>query len=155
MMEKTLYYNVLKKLKNMFCNPVWMPVKTHVAAPALDELTTTHSETSSHLPAVIGGCTGPLRTGLGAAYIACGGQTWPKWMLTYTYAEAEKALRGTLPSYAIGYDIKRLFPIGKPRKRGPALRASFTPISEHLSRSDGKLREPFTYSVAPIMVLIW
>ena len=51
----------------------------------LDELSTTYSETSTkRVAAVICACTGPIGTGLGVVYVECGGQTWPKRMLTYT-----------------------------------------------------------------------
>ena len=57
-------------------------VKTHVAAPA-----STNSQgliakpVREELP-VICACTGPVETGLGALYVECGGQTWPKKRLT-------------------------------------------------------------------------
>ena len=52
-----------------------MPVKPHVAPPVLlDELSTTYAKPAREEFAVICACTGPVGTGLGAVYVACGGQ---------------------------------------------------------------------------------
>ena len=61
-----------------------MAVKSHVAVPA-----STNSEGLTAKPvreelSVICACTEPVGTGVGTVYVECGGQTWPKTMLTYT-----------------------------------------------------------------------
>ena len=74
-----------------------MPVKSHVAAyihsflgacentrcrTCLDEFSTAYSETSSRRVGchLVYACTGPVGTDLGAVYVECGAQTWPKKM---------------------------------------------------------------------------
>ena len=44
----------------------------------LDELSRTYSETSVRRVVCYCACTGPVGNGLGAVYVQCSGQTWPK-----------------------------------------------------------------------------
>ena len=103
-----------------------MPLKSHVVAPV-----STSSQRRTAKPAreelpIICARTGPVGTGLCAVCVECGGQTWPKKMLTYTNirtnTRTEKVIRGTLPSHAIRY--AEVFCHWKTRKKGSALRAS-------------------------------
>ena len=63
-------------------------------------------------------CTGPVRTGLGAVYVECGGPTWLKKRLTYKKSHkhtSREVVQGTLLSYTIPYE--EAFVLGKPRKK--------------------------------------
>ena len=84
-----------------------MPVKSHVAA-----LVSTSSQRLTAKPAreelsVICACTSPVGTGHVAVYVECGGQTWPKNMLTHTNVHTHRESNSrhpTLPSNAIRYE---------------------------------------------------
>ena len=108
-------------------NPVFVAVKTYVAGPASANSQGLTSKPVREELAVIFACTGPVGTRLGAVYVECGGQTWPKKMLAHTTIHTNtrtqrKVLQGTLPSYAIRYE--KAFSLGNPKKKGSALRAS-------------------------------
>ena len=60
-----------------------IPVKSHVSALASTNSQRITAKTAGEELAIICACTGPVETGLGAVYVECGEQSWPKKMLTH------------------------------------------------------------------------
>ena len=103
--------------------PVLVAVKTHVAAPAstLEDLQRNQFEKSRML---FSECTEPVGTGLGAVYVECGGQSWPKkCCLTQTYTQ-RKSFKA--PYLRMRSDLGGFFFLEKPRKKGGARFARLT-----------------------------
>ena len=96
---------IQKKIRS----PVWVTVKSHVAAPASRNSQGLTAKPVREELSVICACAGLVGTGLRVVFVECGGQTWPKnnsiYTNTHKHTQTEKVVRGTLlPSYEIRYE---------------------------------------------------
>ena len=96
-------------------------VPTHVAAPTSSSINSKRLTTTPIQESFVSmcACTEPAATGIGTVCVERGGQTGPKKMLNHAHTEKQKPRRPT-PVRSV---MKRLFFLGKTRKKGIELRA--------------------------------